>query len=139
VLGLVSFVQVGDLRHERIIGIGVSQQRADREKNLRDGQSRRPLILQDVKADATIAVDIHMVDLRSESKLRWLERVIGREMNVQEENTLMVRGVLGSHDRSLPVELVLLVGGSGGAVRGRVPTKVYELLLDSFKRHNIVY
>lgn len=47
----VSLVEGGDLGHERIIRVRVSQQRADRQKDLGDGQGGRPLIFQDVKAD----------------------------------------------------------------------------------------
>ena len=38
ILGTVSLVDVSDLRHERVVRIGVSQQRADRQEHLRDGQ-----------------------------------------------------------------------------------------------------
>ena len=80
-----------------------------------------------------------MVNLGCEGHLGGLEGVVGREMDVQEEDTTLVGRVLRSHDRGLPVELVSLVGGASGAVGGRVTTKVDQLLLDSFKRHNIDY
>ena len=73
-----------------------------------------------------------MVDFRSESNLGRLEWVIGREVDVEEEDTLVVGGVLGSHDRGLPMELVLLVGGSGGAVSRGITAQIDKLFLDSF-------
>ena len=54
VLGTVSLVDVSDLRHEGVVRVGISQQRADGEQHLRDGECWGPLILQDVQADATI-------------------------------------------------------------------------------------
>ena len=80
-----------------------------------------------------------MINFRRERNLGRLEGVVGREMNVQEEHALMVRGVLGAHDRSLPVELVRFVSGAGRTVCRWVSSEVDELLLDSFKCHNIVY
>jgi len=80
-----------------------------------------------------------MVNLGCEGHLGGLERVVGREVDVQEEDATLVGRILRTHDRRLPVELVSLVGGASGAVGGRVTTKVDQLLLDSFKRHNIVY
>ena len=41
---LIALENVGDLGDERIIGVGVGQQRADREEHLRDSESGRPLI-----------------------------------------------------------------------------------------------
>ena len=83
----VVLVHRGDLGHERIIRVGVGQQRADGEKHLGDGERRRPLILEDVQANGAICIDVRMVNFRSERHLRWLEWVVGREVNVEEEDT----------------------------------------------------
>ena len=135
----IILVKVGDLRDKRVIRVGIRQQGADGEEHLGDGEGGRPLVFEDVEADRSIAVDVHVINFRRERNLRRLEGIVGREVDVQEEHTLMVRGVLGAHDRRLPVELVRFVGGAGRAVRGRVSSEVDELLLDSFKCHNIVY
>ena len=82
----VALQDVGDLRHERIVGVWVGQQRADGEQHLGDGECGRPLVLQDVKADCTVAVDIAVVDLSGEGHLGRLEGVVGRELDVQEED-----------------------------------------------------
>ena len=73
-----------------------------------------------------------MVDFRGESNLGRLEWVIGREVDVEEEYALVVGGVLGSHDSGLPMELVLLVGGAGGAVSRGITAQIDKLFLDSF-------
>ena len=138
-LRLIALENVGNLGDERIIWVGVGQQRADREEHLGDGEGGRPLVFEDVEADRSIAVDVHVINFRRERNLRGLEGVVGREVDVQEEHALMVRGVLGAHDRRLPVELVRFVRWAGRAIRGRVSSEVDELLLDSFKCHNIVY
>ena len=132
----ILLINVRDLGHQWIIGVGVRQQRADGQEHLRYGERGWPLVLQDVQADWAITVDVHVVHFCGEGHLGRLEGVVGREMDVQEENTLMVRWVFRSHDSCLPVELVRLVGRASRAVRGRVSTKVDKLLLDSFKCHN---
>lgn len=53
----------------------------------RDGESRAPLVSQDVQADAAIGVDIGVVDASGEVNLWWLERVVRREMDSKEEDT----------------------------------------------------
>jgi len=63
VLGPVRLVQFSNLRNQRIIRVRISQQRANRQQHLRDGESRGPLTLQNVQANATIAVNIAVVDL----------------------------------------------------------------------------
>ena len=80
-----------------------------------------------------------MINFRRERDLGRLEGVVGWEVDVQEEHALMVRGVLGAHDRSLPMKLVHFVSGAGRAVCRRVSSEVDEFLLDSFKGHRIVF
>jgi hypothetical protein len=108
----VALEDVGDLGDEGIVGVGIGQQRADREEHLGDGERGRPLVLEDVEADGAVAVDVHVVHLGGEGDLGWLERVVGWEMDVQEEHALVIGGVLRAHDGSLPVELIVLVGGA---------------------------
>merc|ERR550525_1187770 len=86
-----------------------------------------------------VDVDVGVVDFRSEGNLWWLEWIVGREMNVEEEDASCVGRVLRSHDGCLPVELVSFISGASRTVDGRVTTKVNKFLLDSFKCHIIVY
>ena len=62
VAGSVCLVGVCDLGNERIVGVGVSQHGADRQQDLGDCESWRPLIPQDIQADAAVAVDVGVVD-----------------------------------------------------------------------------
>ena len=77
-----------------------------------------------------------MVDPGGEIELRWFEGVISWEMDVEEENSLVIRRIFGSHDRCRPKELLAVVGRAGRTVGRWVPSKVDELFLDSFQRHN---
>ena len=138
-LRFIALEDVCNLWDERVIWVGVGQQGADGEQHLGDGEGGWPLVLEDVEADRSIAVDVHVINFRSERNLGRLEWIVGREMDVQEEHALMVGGLFGAHDRSLPVELVSLVGRAGGAVGGRVPAQINQFFLDSFKCHNFNY
>ena len=53
----VVLVDLGDFGHKRIVWVRVRKQRADREQHFRNGLFGRPLVLQDVEADRTVAVD----------------------------------------------------------------------------------
>jgi hypothetical protein len=61
---------VGNLRDKRIIRVGVGQQGADGEQDLRNCQSRAPLLFKNVKAYTSIAVDIWMEDFSLERHLQ---------------------------------------------------------------------
>jgi hypothetical protein len=59
----------------------------------RDGESRAPLVSQNVQTDAAVGVDIGVVDASGEVDLGRLEGVIGREVDGKEEDTARVWGV----------------------------------------------
>lgn len=61
-----------------------------KELTLGDCESRAPLVPQDVQTDAAVRVDVGVVDASGEVDLWRLERVVGREVNVQEENAARV-------------------------------------------------
>ncbi len=53
-----------------LTGVGVCEQRADRQEHFADCERRAPLVLQDVQADLAIAVDVAVVDARAEDHLK---------------------------------------------------------------------
>ena len=55
-----------------------------------DGQGGAPLIAQNVQADATVRVDIGVVNAGGEVDLGRLEGVVGREVYRKEEDTARV-------------------------------------------------
>ena len=63
----VRLVNVGDLRHQRVVRVRVAQQRADREEHLGERERGRPLLLEDVEADGALGVDVGVVDLGGRS------------------------------------------------------------------------
>lgn len=48
------------------------------------------MIPQDIQADRAIGIDVGVVNLGRETDLGWLERIIGRESDREEENTASV-------------------------------------------------
>lgn len=48
------------------------------------------MVTQDVETDAAVGVDVGVVDASGEIDLRGFERVVGREVDGQEENTSRV-------------------------------------------------
>jgi hypothetical protein len=58
----------------------------DRFLTLGNSESRAPLVSKDVQANATVGVDIRVIDARGEVDLRGLERVVCWEVDGQEED-----------------------------------------------------
>ena len=106
---------MGDFWHERILRVGVGQERADRKQNLGDGQGWGPLVLEDIKADGTMGVDVWMVNSGGERDLWRLERIVDWEVDVEEEKTALVRRVFRASDGGLPVVQIRCINWSGGA------------------------
>ena len=75
---------MSDVGNKRIIWVRVAQEGADGEQDLGDGQGGTPLVLQNVEANATVRVDVGVVDSGREVALWGLEGVIGGEVDVQE-------------------------------------------------------
>jgi hypothetical protein len=125
--GPVGLVDVCNLGYERVVGVGVGQHRADAQQHcahinqyrhheragrrpgekhtLADGERGAPLVSQDVQADASVRVDVGVVDAGGEVDLRGLEGVVGGEVDCEEKDTSRVWRVAGTHDGRLPVEL----------------------------------
>ena len=51
------------------------------------------MVSQDVKANAAVGIDVGMIDTCGEVDFRRLERVIGREVNREEEDASLERTV----------------------------------------------
>ncbi len=84
------------------------------------------MVLQDVKADTPVGVDVRVVNLGLKLALGWLEGIIGGELNIKEEDTSLVGGVTWAHDHSLPVEHVIVVDRAGGDGLRTVFLKICE-------------
>ena len=51
-----------------------------------NSESRTPLVSQDIEADASVGVDIRVVDAGGEVDLWRFERVVGREVDCKEKD-----------------------------------------------------
>lgn len=82
----------------------------------RDCQGRTPLVSQDIQTNASVGVDVGVVDACGECNLGRLEGIICEEVYGEEEDTAGVRGVGGTHDGRLPVEKIISdrTGRAGG-------------------------
>ena len=134
-LGFVRLQKLGDLGYERVVWVGISEQRTDGQENFGNGQGGRPLLLQDVEADATVRMDVAMVNSCRECDLWWFEGVVRWEVNVQEEDASRVWRLIRAHDGCLPSELVFLIEGTSRAISRWVLSKIDEFLLDALECH----
>jgi len=119
----------GDGADQGVGGVAVRQEGADREQHLRDGEGRRPLVLEDVEADDPLGVDVAVVDPGAELDLGGLEGVLGGEVDVQEEDSAFVDRAGGPEDGGDPLEEVVTLRPCA-AVGGRVQGDATQLLLD---------
>ena len=69
----VRLEELCNVRHQWVIGVGVREQRANRQEHLGNRQCRAPLVLQNVEADAAIRVNVAVVNTSRKVHLGWLE------------------------------------------------------------------
>ena len=100
VLPPVGAVQPRGLGVGRRVRVGIAQQRLHRRQHGRDVVDRRPRLLQDVKADAAVGVDVGVVHLGDELDQRRavgvllgeLERELEGSYSFREEVVFLVSG-----------------------------------------------
>jgi len=80
--GSVRFQELGNVRDQRIVRVGVCEKGTNAEQNLADGEGRTPLVLEDVKTNAPIGVDVTVIDARGEVHLGGFKGVVSGEMDV---------------------------------------------------------
>ena len=61
------------------------------------------MVFQDVETDATVGVDVWVINFGYELALRRLEGVVGGEEDIQEENTACIWRIFWAHDSSIPM------------------------------------
>lgn len=128
---LFSILQIlcGNTSNQWIGWVAVCKERTNGEQHLRDGQCRRPVVLEDVQADYALTVDIAVIYPRSECDLRRFERILRREMNVQEKHATLIDGSRWSQDRGNPLVQVVSLG-TGTAVGRWIQCDFGQFLLD---------
>ena len=60
--GPVRLEKLRNVRHERIVRVGVGEERTDTQQNLTDRQCWTPLVLENIQADTSVRVDVAVVD-----------------------------------------------------------------------------
>ena len=129
----ISLQKLSDIRYQWIIGIWVSKQGTDRQQNLADRQGRTPLILEDIKTDTTIGINVTMIDTSGEVDLGWFEWIVSGEMDVQEEDATGIWRVIGTHDRRLPMKHVI-TDWTSRTVGRRVLTQINKFYFANSQR-----
>jgi hypothetical protein len=103
----VCLEELGNIWNQRIVWVGVGKERTDGKQDLTNRQSRTPLILEDIKANPSVRVDVTVIDASGEVYLGWLEGIVSGKMNIQKENASGIWRVIRSHNRCLPVEHII--------------------------------
>ena len=134
-LGPIILIEMGDLRNEWVIWVGIGQEGTKWEENLRNCESRWPLILENIQTDTSIRIDVAVIDPGRECALGRLEGIVGWETNIDEEYSSCVWGVVWPHDGRLPCELIFLIKRTSWAVCRRIFSEINKFLLDSFQSH----
>ena len=127
VLFTIVDILLSDAAYQRIIGICVSEKGRDRYKKLRYGQRRAPVVLQNIQANGTVAVDVAVVDASTKGHFRRLERVVLRKMNIEEEYAARVWRAIGSHYARNPVVQIIALGSCRAVGR-----RIQEMSASSF-------
>ena len=68
-------VLLSNVRDQRIVGIGIREKGADRQKDFGDGKSWTPIIFQDIQANGSSAANIAVIDFGSKRyfwRLEWI-------------------------------------------------------------------
>jgi hypothetical protein len=73
------------------VRVSIRQQGADAQQDFRYRQSRRPLVFENIQTDLSRGVYVTVVNPRSKGNFRRLEWIIGRVVNVQEEDASVIR------------------------------------------------
>ena len=126
--------EVGDLGDEGILGIAVGEERGDGEEDLAESESGRPGLIEDVKTDGAIAINIAVVNFRYKVESRRFEGIVGRELDIQPEQTAGIRSPFRSDDSSRPV-IEIVTNRTRSYVSRRIVVEILQFLLNSSQRH----
>ena len=103
---------LSDLLVEGVVHVGGSHKRLDREQHGSNLQSGRPLVLEDVEANAAKLVNVWMVNLCAEKNLGWHHRVLLGQEELAVEHAALKGGFAGTSDLDKEVAVILRVGFS---------------------------
>lgn len=124
----ISAKQISNVRNQRIVRVWIRQEGADRKKNLCNGQSRRPLVLQNVKADAARPTNVTVVDLGYKLYLGRRKGVVYRELDVEAKYTSLIGCCIWTNNGGLPTKEIRFVYRASGAIEHRLLVNLLKLL-----------
>lgn len=87
---------------EGVLRLGCQQQSVDAVKDLLHRHIDHIVAVENRVADPSQTVDVAVIDLGEESDHGWLLRVFLRELNVEDEDSVLVGGSFGAHEQHLP-------------------------------------
>jgi hypothetical protein len=87
VAGPVGLEQLGNVRNQGIVGIGVGEERTNREEDFGNGQRGAPLVLQNVEANAAVRINVAVINAGGEMHFGGL-RALHRRTKQEEDKRL---------------------------------------------------
>jgi len=107
---LLSIIQIllRNTMYQWILRVCIGEHGADGQEHLRCRQGRTPIILQYIQADRSGTIDITMVDTSTKCHAGWLEWIILREADVEEEDTTGIGRTLRTHDGCEPFIYIVI-------------------------------
>ena len=85
--GSIRLEQLGNVRNQRIVRIGVRQQRANTQQNFTDRQCWTPLVLENIETNAAVRVDVTVVDACGKVNFGRLQSHCGRAQQIREHES----------------------------------------------------
>ena len=83
-------ILMSNLRHQGVIRIWICQHREHREEHLRNRESGRPILLENIETDESLRINIRMINLRCEDNAWRLEGIVDRELNCRLEDSTSI-------------------------------------------------
>ena len=125
-----------DVWAQAVIRVRIGEKGRHRQQHLRRRQRRSPLIAQNVQANATVVINVWMINFRQKRNAWRLERIVRREMHVKVESTTFERRPLRTEQDSSPVEHVALTDGVRRHVAAlSVAGQLFQLFADASQSH----
>lgn len=113
----VCCILMSNIPHQWIVWITVCQKGTDGKEHFGNGESRTPVVFQNVQTYHTLTVDVTMVDTCLENHLGWFEWVVWREVNVQKKDSSLVDRALWTQDCGHPFIQVITLRTSAAVWR----------------------
>ena len=130
----ILLVEVRNVRDKGVVRIGICQKTFNTQKNLGNRQSRRPFILQNIKANRTRCVNIRMIDPRDKAHVWGAKGIVLREFNREFEDTAFIGRIRWAKNEAVPfIHIISLRSSATGG--WRISLKFFQFILYAFQCH----